>query len=145
MNETLLALVAFSPIVVAAILLVGLNWPAKKAMPVAFALTVAIALIFWDMSANRVIASVLQGLGITVSVLWIVFGAIFLLNTLKYTGAIPRFVTALPTFHRIAACRPSSSLGVLAPLLKALLASERLLRLPLHCWLRLVSQPLRRC
>ncbi|EEO13329.1 L-lactate permease [Vibrio cholerae TMA 21] len=88
MNETLLALVAFSPIVVAAILLVGLNWPAKKAMPVAFALTVAIALIFWDMSANRVIASVLQGLGITVSVLWIVFGAIFLLNTLKYTGAI---------------------------------------------------------
>ncbi|EJL7927117.1 L-lactate permease [Vibrio cholerae] len=88
MNETLLALVAFSPIVVAAILLVGLNWPAKKAMPVAFALTVAIALLFWDMSANRVIASVLQGLGITVSVLWIVFGAIFLLNTLKYTGAI---------------------------------------------------------
>ncbi|HGF7176940.1 TPA: L-lactate permease [Vibrio cholerae] len=88
MNETMLALVAFSPIVVAAILLVGLNWPAKKAMPVAFALTVAIALIFWDMSANRVIASVLQGLGITVSVLWIVFGAIFLLNTLKYTGAI---------------------------------------------------------
>lgn len=88
MNETLLALVAFSPIVVAAILLVGLNWPAKKAMPVAFALTVVIALMFWDMSANRVIASVLQGLGITVSVLWIVFGAIFLLNTLKHTGAI---------------------------------------------------------
>ncbi|QAV06187.1 L-lactate permease [Vibrio cholerae] len=84
----MLALVAFSPIVVAAILLVGLNWPAKKAMPVAFALTVAIALTFWDMSANRVLASVLQGLGITVAVLWIVFGAIFLLNTLKHTGAI---------------------------------------------------------
>ncbi|MEB5518499.1 L-lactate permease [Vibrio cholerae] len=88
MNETMLALVAFSPIVVAAILLVGLNWPAKKAMPVAFALTVAIALTFWDMSANRVLASVFQGLGITVAVLWIVFGAIFLLNTLKHTGAI---------------------------------------------------------
>ncbi|MBT2959552.1 L-lactate permease [Vibrio anguillarum] len=88
MNETLLALVAFSPIVVAAILLVGLNWPARKAMPVAFALTVAIALTFWDMSANRVLASVLQGFGITISVLWIVFGAIFLLNTLKHTGAI---------------------------------------------------------
>ncbi|CCO45533.1 putative L-lactate permease [Vibrio nigripulchritudo SOn1] len=88
MSETLLALIAFSPIVVAAVLLVGLNWPAKKAMPVAFALTVAIALVFWDMSANRVIASVFQGLGITVSVLWIVFGAIFLLNTLKHTGAI---------------------------------------------------------
>ncbi|WP_070962660.1 L-lactate permease [Vibrio sonorensis] len=88
MSETILALIAFSPIVVAAILLVGLNWPAKKAMPVAFGLTVIIALLFWDMSANRVIASIFQGLGITVSVLWIVFGAIFLLNTLKHTGAI---------------------------------------------------------
>ncbi|EGA68835.1 L-lactate permease [Vibrio sinaloensis DSM 21326] len=88
MSETLLALVAFSPIVVAAILLVGLNWPAKRAMPVAFGLTVVIALFGWDMSTTRVLASVFQGLGITVSVLWIVFGAIFLLNTLKHTGAI---------------------------------------------------------
>ncbi|MCG9788335.1 L-lactate permease [Vibrio mediterranei] len=88
MSETLLALVAFSPIVVAAILLVGLNWPAKKAMPVAFGLTVIIALFAWDMSITRVLASVFQGFGITVSVLWIVFGAIFLLNTLKHTGAI---------------------------------------------------------
>lgn len=88
MSETILALLAFSPIVIAAILLVGLNWPAKKAMPVAFGLTVIIALVFWDMSVNRVLASVFQGLGITVSVLWIVFGAIFLLNTLKHTGAI---------------------------------------------------------
>lgn len=88
MSETLLALVAFSPIVVAAILLVGLNWPAKRAMPVAFGLTVIIALFAWDMSTTRVLASIFQGLGITVSVLWIVFGAIFLLNTLKHTGAI---------------------------------------------------------
>jgi lactate permease len=88
MNDTLLALLAFSPIVVAAVLLVGLNWPAKRAMPVAFLLTVAIALLGWDMSATRVFASTLQGLAITVSVLWIVFGAIFLLNTLKHTGAI---------------------------------------------------------
>lgn len=88
MSETLLALVAFSPIVVAAILLVGLNWPAKRAMPIAFGLTVVIALFAWDMSTTRVLASVFQGLGITISVLWIVFGAIFLLNTLKHTGAI---------------------------------------------------------
>ena len=88
MSETLLALVAFSPIVVAAILLVGLNWPAKRAMPIAFGLTVIIALFAWDMSTTRVLASVFQGLGITISVLWIVFGAIFLLNTLKHTGAI---------------------------------------------------------
>ena len=88
MNSTLLALIAFLPIVMAAILLVGLNWPAKKAMPVGFVLTAVIAFFVWDMSATRIIASSLQGLTITVAVLWIVFGAIFLLNTLKHTGAI---------------------------------------------------------
>ena len=88
MNETILALVAFSPIVVAAVLLVGLNWPAKRAMPIAFGLTVAVAFYIWDMPSSRILASTLQGLVITVSVLWIVFGAIFLLNTLKHTGAI---------------------------------------------------------
>jgi lactate permease len=88
MNETLLALIAFSPILITGVLLVGLNWPAKHAMPIAFVLTALIALFVWDMSATRVIASSLQGLMITVAVLWIVFGAIFLLNTLKHTGAI---------------------------------------------------------
>ena len=88
MTDTLLALVAFSPILVAAVLLVGLNWPAKRAMPVAFLLTVFIALWGWQMSPTRVLASSLQGLIITVTVLWIVFGAILMLNTLKHTGAI---------------------------------------------------------
>ncbi|MFQ2214639.1 L-lactate permease [Aeromonas dhakensis] len=88
MTDTLLALVAFSPIVVAAVLLVGLNWPAKRAMPIAFILTVFIALWGWQMSPTRVLASSLQGLIITVTVLWIVFGAILMLNTLKHTGAI---------------------------------------------------------
>ncbi len=88
MTDTLLALVAFSPILVAAVLLVGFNWPAKRAMPVAFLLTVFIALWGWQMSPTRVFASTLQGLVITVTVLWIVFGAILMLNTLKHTGAI---------------------------------------------------------
>ncbi|WP_240366216.1 L-lactate permease [Psychrobacter sp. KH172YL61] len=42
----------------------------------------------WDMTFNRVSSSILQGTVITISVLWIVFGALFLLNTLKHTGAI---------------------------------------------------------
>ncbi len=88
LNDPLLALLAFSPIVLAAILLVGLQWPAKRAMPLAFILTVLIALLVWDMSSTRVIASSLQGLVISISLLWIIFGAILLLNTLKHTGAI---------------------------------------------------------
>ncbi|WP_417606687.1 L-lactate permease [Oceanimonas baumannii] len=88
MNDTLLALLAFSPILLAAVLLVGLQWPAKRAMPLAFILTVVIALLVWDMTGTRVLASTLQGLVISISLLWIIFGAILLLNTLKHTGAI---------------------------------------------------------
>ncbi|XPH42533.1 L-lactate permease [Oceanimonas smirnovii] len=88
MSNTLLALTAFSPILLAAVLLLVLQWPAKKAMPLAFALTVAIALFIWDMTGTRVLASSLQGVVMSLSLLWIIFGAILLLNTLKHTGAI---------------------------------------------------------
>ncbi|TPH12111.1 L-lactate permease [Litorilituus lipolyticus] len=88
MSELTLGLLALVPIALSAILLIGLHWPAKKAMPIVLAATAFLALFVWDMSANRVLASIMQGMGITISVLWIVFGAIFLLNTLKNTGAI---------------------------------------------------------
>jgi lactate permease len=88
MSIGLLAFFAFSPILLAAILLIGLRWPAKRAMPLVYLLTAVIALYVWDMSFNRVLASTLQGLVITAGVLWIIFGAILLLNTLKHSGAI---------------------------------------------------------
>jgi lactate permease len=40
------------------------------------------------MSFNRILASTFQGLGITFGLLWIIFGAILLLNTLKHSGGI---------------------------------------------------------
>jgi len=88
MNQSLLSLLAFAPLVLAAVLLVGLNWPAKRAMPVVLLVTVLIALTAWDMTVNRVLASSLQGLVLTGAILWIIFGAILLLNTLKHSGAI---------------------------------------------------------
>lgn len=88
MNEWLYGLLALLPIAVSALLLLGLQWPAKRAMPVTLAITVVLALFVWEMSIGRVSASIIQGLMVTVSVLWIIFGAIFLLNTLKQTGAI---------------------------------------------------------
>ncbi|MBO1520292.1 L-lactate permease [Oceanisphaera pacifica] len=88
LNNSLLALLAFTPILLAAVLLVGLQWPAKRAMPLAFILTALVALFAWDMTVTRVIASSLQGLVVSISLLWIIFGAILLLNTLKHTGAI---------------------------------------------------------
>ncbi|TBU76085.1 lactate permease [Pseudomonas daroniae] len=88
MSQTLLSILAFVPLVLAGVLLIGLRWPAKYAMPVVFLLTAAIGLTVWDMTLNRVIASSLQGLILTVSILWIIFGAILLLNTLKYSGGM---------------------------------------------------------
>ena len=88
LSQTLLSLLAFAPLVLAAVLLVGFSWPAKRAMPVVFVVTALIALTAWEMSLNRVIASSLQGLILTGSILWIIFGAILLLNTLKHSGAI---------------------------------------------------------
>lgn len=88
MQPGILALLAFSPILLAAILLVGLRWPAKRAMPLVYLLTAGIGLFAWEMSLNRVLASTLQGLIITLGVLWIIFGAILLLNTLKHSGGI---------------------------------------------------------
>jgi lactate permease len=90
MSITLQALLAFTPIALAAILLIGLHWPAKKAMPVVYLVTAGIAFFAWQMSFNRIIASSIQGLLVTVAVLWIIFGAIMLLNTLQHSGAILR-------------------------------------------------------
>jgi len=82
------ALLALLPILIAGILLVGLRWPAQRVMPIALVLTSTIALIFWDMATITIIASSIQGLFITFDILFIIFGAILLLNTLKYSGAI---------------------------------------------------------
>ncbi|RAR62996.1 lactate permease [Onishia taeanensis] len=88
MSQTLLALLAFMPLLLAGVLLIGFRMPARQAMPIVYVVTAAIALFAWDMTANRVLASTLQGLMLTVAILWIIFGAILLLNTLKHSGGI---------------------------------------------------------
>ncbi|MCK2045332.1 L-lactate permease [Chromohalobacter moromii] len=88
MNQTLLSLLAFLPLVLAGVLLIGFRVQAKIAMPVVFLVTALIALLAWDMTFTRVLASTFQGLILTVGLLWIIFGAIMLLNTLKHSGGI---------------------------------------------------------
>ncbi|CAN5174484.1 L-lactate permease [soil metagenome] len=87
-NLALLSLLAFAPILVVGILLVGLRWPAKRAMPVGFVVVVAVALLVWDMSPTAVAASTVQGLLIAGTLLYIVFGALLLLETLTKSGAM---------------------------------------------------------
>jgi lactate permease len=88
MGLGLQAFFAVLPILLAGILLVGLRVSAKKAMPLVYVSAVAIAYVVWEVSFSRVLASTIEGVLITVSVLWIIFGAILLLNTLKHSGAI---------------------------------------------------------
>jgi len=88
MDISIQAAFAVLPILVAAVLLVGFRLPAKIAMPVVFITTALVALYVWEVTFNRVLASSIQGFLITIAVLWIIFGAILLLNTLKHSGAM---------------------------------------------------------
>lgn len=88
MSLSLLALLAVLPILAAAVLLVGFRMPAKTVMPLAFVLTALIAFFGWELSFTDIAASTIQGLFITIDILFIIFGAILLLNVLKYSGAV---------------------------------------------------------
>ena len=81
------ALIALLPIFAVMFFLVVLRWPATKAMPVAYVMTAFFALAFWEVSAVHVAAASIRGVIIAVSLLWIIFGAILLLQTLTESGA----------------------------------------------------------
>ena len=88
MSQSLQALLAVLPILVAAILLVGFRIPARVAMPVVYVLAVVIGLLAWTMPVAQIAAATIQGLFIAFEILFIIFAAILLLNTLKHSGAI---------------------------------------------------------
>ncbi len=81
-------LTAAIPIATVFLLLVAGRLPASRAMPLAYLVTSAIALVIWRVPFNWVAASTVQGLVIAAEILYIVFGAILLLNTLQASGAI---------------------------------------------------------
>ncbi|MGK7910185.1 MAG: L-lactate permease [Synechococcus sp.] len=88
MESLLFSLIALIPIATVFLLLVVARRPAGQAMPVAYLVTVAIALLVWQVPIVEVVASSLQGLVAAAEILYIVFGAILLLNTLQESGAI---------------------------------------------------------
>lgn len=88
MNQSLQAILAATPILLAAIMLIGFRIPARVAMPATYAAAVVIALSAWKVSLTTIAASTIQGLFITFNILFIIFGAMLLLNTLKHSGAI---------------------------------------------------------
>jgi len=83
-----LALLACLPIVVVAVFLVGLRWPASRAMPLSYVTVALLALLVWKVQAVQVAAASINGLIVAGTLLFIVFGAILLLNTLQESGAL---------------------------------------------------------
>ena len=81
------ALIAVLPILAVMFFLVVLRWPATRAMPVAYLMTSGFALFFWQVSPVHVAAASIRGVLIACSLLWIIFGAILLLQTLTESGA----------------------------------------------------------
>ena len=88
MKLALYYLLASAPIITIFLLLVIAKRPAKQAMPIAYLVTAAIAIVIWQVSFPVLAASTIEGLVMAVEILYIVFGAILLLNVLKASGAI---------------------------------------------------------
>jgi lactate permease len=88
MSVGILALLAVIPIAAIFILMVGFRWPAKKAMPLAFLTAFLLILFIWKTPLNWILASSLNGAVIALKIIFIVFGALTLLFTLRECGAL---------------------------------------------------------
>ncbi len=88
MNTTVLTILALLPIITVAVFLVGLRWPASRAMPLSYIVAAALALAVWQVDFTQVLAASINGLIVAFTLLYIIFGAILLLNTLQESGAI---------------------------------------------------------
>lgn len=88
MQSGLQAFLAFLPIGTIIILLLGFGKSAKKSMPIALLCLVVVGYFYWQVNPYQLAASGLQGFVIAFEILYIIFGAILLLNTIKYSGAL---------------------------------------------------------
>ena len=79
---------ALIPIAVVALFLVGLRWPASRAMPLSWIAAAGLAWLVWGVSGARIAAASVNGLVVAATLLYIIFGALFLLATLRESGAL---------------------------------------------------------
>jgi lactate permease len=82
------ALIAILPLALVFILLVIFKWPASKAMPLAFVVTVSTAYFYWQMPDVRIVAAAIEGVIIAGKILYIIFGALLLLFMLLHSGVV---------------------------------------------------------
>ena len=83
-----LFVLAMLPILSVALFLVILRWPAGRAMPMAYLVSVFLALVVWEVPAANVAAASVKGVIIGGELLFIIFSAILLLATMTRGGGI---------------------------------------------------------
>lgn len=83
-----MAFLALLPILTVFVLIVLFRWPATKAMPVAFLITCLLAFSVWKAPVLQIAAASIDGLVTAGSILYIILGAILLLNLQQESGAI---------------------------------------------------------
>ncbi|MCH2203635.1 MAG: L-lactate permease [Fuerstiella sp.] len=84
----MLSILAALPLLVTTILIVLLRVPASRAMLLSLITTILISYFAWGIAPLQIAALCLQGIGTAANLLYIIFGAIFLLNCLRYSGAV---------------------------------------------------------
>ena len=87
-QNTWLSLLALAPIAIVGVLLIGFRVPARRALPLAYVVTLLLALLVWSVPFQVVAAASIQGLILAGSLLYIIFGALLLLATLTASGAV---------------------------------------------------------
>ncbi|MFC4436501.1 MULTISPECIES: L-lactate permease [Natrialbaceae] len=78
------------PLLVVAVLLVGLLWPATRAMPIAWVTALIVGFVWWNNPPGYLAGASIVGVMTALEILWIVFGALVLLYTLMQAGAFDR-------------------------------------------------------
>ncbi|MCA1203553.1 L-lactate permease [Priestia flexa] len=86
----MLLFIALSAIIAPFLFLVVLRMSAAKGMALSSIIVILLALTIWGMEGKVILASIFQGIHKTFTILWILFGALVLLNTLRNTGGVVR-------------------------------------------------------
>src|SRR5699024_1306118 len=83
-----LVLLGVTPILILAFFLVILRWTARISMFLALLSVLFISIFIWKVHGGQIAGASVDGLSTAFDILYIVFGALLLLNTLKNNGAL---------------------------------------------------------
>ena len=83
----LLPILAFLPILVTLVLMMVFKWPARWCLLISWVLAGIFAFFFFDINFIEILATSTKGMLSSFDVIIIIVGALFLMNTLKGSGA----------------------------------------------------------